>query len=108
MHLGHGADEGAAQGGQVVLAGDVRRHGVDEVADRAHPDAALDRRGGDLGGADRLAKLDHADPAEAIERGVWVRPFRDLVYTMPPYVTGEHDLATLCGALVGAVAEVHG
>ena len=46
--------------------------------------------------------------AAAIERGVWVRPFRDLVYTMPPYVTGEHDLATLCGALVGAVAEVHG
>ena len=46
--------------------------------------------------------------AAAIERGVWVRPFRDLVYTMPPYVTGGRDLATLCGALVGAVAEVHG
>src|SRR6476469_2459762 len=46
--------------------------------------------------------------AAAIERGVWVRPFRDLVYTMPPYVTGEHDLATICSALVGAVAEVHG
>jgi adenosylmethionine-8-amino-7-oxononanoate aminotransferase len=46
--------------------------------------------------------------AAAIERGVWVRPFRDLVYTMPPYVTGEQDLATLCGGLVDAVAEVHG
>jgi adenosylmethionine-8-amino-7-oxononanoate aminotransferase len=44
----------------------------------------------------------------AVAHGVWLRPFRDLVYTMPPYVTGEHDLAALCGALVGAVAEVHG
>ena len=45
--------------------------------------------------------------AAAVERGVWVRPFRDLVYTMPPYVTGGRDLATLCDGLVGAVAEVH-
>ncbi|MEO7421354.1 MAG: aspartate aminotransferase family protein [Ornithinibacter sp.] len=46
--------------------------------------------------------------AAAIERGVWVRPFRDLVYTMPPYVTSESDLATLTSALVGAVKAVHG
>ena len=31
--------------------------------------------------------------AAAIERGVWVRPFRDLVYTMPPYVTSDDDLS---------------
>ena len=46
--------------------------------------------------------------AAAIRRGVWVRPFRDLVYTMPPYVTSDDDLATVTSALVGAVAEVHG
>ena len=46
--------------------------------------------------------------AYAIERGVWVRPFRDLVYTMPPYVTSAEDLATVTAALVGAVAAVHG
>ncbi len=46
--------------------------------------------------------------AAAIRRGVWVRPFRDLVYTMPPYVTSEDDLATVTSALVGAVADVHG
>ena len=46
--------------------------------------------------------------AAAIERGVWVRPFRDLVYTMPPYVTPDSDLATLTSALVGAVKAVHG
>lgn len=46
--------------------------------------------------------------AAAIERGVWVRPFRNLVYTMPPYVTSDEDLTTLTGALVESVAEVHG
>ncbi len=46
--------------------------------------------------------------AAAIERGVWVRPFRDLVYTMPPYVTSPADLAVITSALVDAVIEVHG
>ena len=44
----------------------------------------------------------------ALDRGVWVRPFRNLVYTMPPYVTSDEDLATITAALVGAVEEVHG
>jgi adenosylmethionine-8-amino-7-oxononanoate aminotransferase len=43
----------------------------------------------------------------ALDRGVWVRPFRNLVYTMPPYVTSDDDLATITSALVGAVEEVH-
>jgi adenosylmethionine-8-amino-7-oxononanoate aminotransferase len=42
----------------------------------------------------------------ALDRGVWVRPFRNLVYTMPPYVTSDDDLATITSALVGAVTEV--
>lgn len=44
----------------------------------------------------------------ALERGVWVRPFRDLVYTMPPYVSTDADVDTITRAVVGAVAEVHG
>ncbi|HYN66867.1 MAG TPA: adenosylmethionine--8-amino-7-oxononanoate transaminase [Ornithinibacter sp.] len=46
--------------------------------------------------------------AAALERGVWVRPFRDLVYTMPPYVTSDEDLSLLTAGLVGAVESVHG
>ncbi len=46
--------------------------------------------------------------AAAIERGVWVRPFRDLVYTMPPYVASNDDLSLLTSGLVGAVESVHG
>lgn len=44
--------------------------------------------------------------AAALDRGVWVRPFRNLVYTMPPYVTSDDDLATITAALVGTVEEV--
>ena len=46
--------------------------------------------------------------AAALARGVWVRPFRDLVYTMPPYVTSDADLEVVTAGLVGAVADVHG
>jgi adenosylmethionine-8-amino-7-oxononanoate aminotransferase len=38
----------------------------------------------------------------AVARGVWLRPFRDLVYTMPPYVTSEEDVARIAGAVVAA------
>lgn len=44
----------------------------------------------------------------AVHRGVWVRPFRDLVYTMPPYVCTDDDVRLLADGIVGAVAEVHG
>jgi len=46
--------------------------------------------------------------AAALDRGVWIRPFRNLLYTMPPFVTSDDDLATMTGAMVGALAEVHG
>ena len=38
----------------------------------------------------------------AIEQGVWLRPFRELIYAMPPYVIGDQDLASVCSAMVGA------
>ncbi len=44
----------------------------------------------------------------ALEHGVWLRPFRDLVYTMPPYVTSPAEVASIGAAIVAAVAEVHG
>jgi adenosylmethionine-8-amino-7-oxononanoate aminotransferase len=36
-----------------------------------------------------------------------VRPFRNLVYTMPPYVCAPEDLATITSAIVAAIAQVH-
>ncbi|HEY2282873.1 MAG TPA: adenosylmethionine--8-amino-7-oxononanoate transaminase [Solirubrobacteraceae bacterium] len=46
-----------------------------------------------------------AATAIAVERGVWLRPFRDLIYTMPPYVIGEEDLARVSGAVVAVTSE---
>jgi adenosylmethionine-8-amino-7-oxononanoate aminotransferase len=42
----------------------------------------------------------------ALRRGVWVRPFLDLLYTMPPYVCTDTEVATIAAAMVGAVEEV--
>ncbi len=42
-------------------------------------------------------------PEEFVRRGVWVRPFRNLVYVMPPYVMSAGDLATLTQAIVEVV-----
>lgn len=44
----------------------------------------------------------------ALRRGVWLRPFLDLVYTMPPYVCTEADIASISRAMLGAVEEVVG
>ena len=44
----------------------------------------------------------------ALDHGVWVRPFRNLVYTMPPYVCTAADIAAITGAIVAAVRKVHG
>jgi adenosylmethionine---8-amino-7-oxononanoate aminotransferase len=38
----------------------------------------------------------------AVEAGVWLRPFRDLIYTMPPYVTGDDDVAAICSGVLAA------
>ncbi len=40
--------------------------------------------------------------AAAVEHGVWLRPFRDLVYAMPPYVTSDDDLALVTAAMAAA------
>ncbi len=44
----------------------------------------------------------------ALDAGVWVRPFRNLVYTMPPFTSTADDLATITAGIVGAVKQVHG
>jgi adenosylmethionine-8-amino-7-oxononanoate aminotransferase len=43
--------------------------------------------------------------AAAMAAGVWLRPFRDLIYTMPPYLTSDDDLALICQGVL-AVARV--
>ncbi|WP_327006227.1 adenosylmethionine--8-amino-7-oxononanoate transaminase [Dactylosporangium sp. NBC_01737] len=54
-----------------------------------------------------VVQLDHEVDVAAATRaaaahGVWLRPFRDLVYTMPPYVTSADDLGLISSAVVAA------
>ena len=44
--------------------------------------------------------------AAALRRGVWVRPFVDLVYTMPPYICTDEEIAMIGAAICGAVEEL--
>ncbi|WP_406689842.1 adenosylmethionine--8-amino-7-oxononanoate transaminase [Saccharopolyspora sp. ID03-671] len=58
-------------------------------------------------GAVGVVRLDHpVDVAQATEaalaEGAWLRPFRDLIYTMPPYVCSDEDVATLCAGIAAA------
>ena len=43
-----------------------------------------------------------------VDRGVWIRPFGKLVYLMPPFITGEQELARLTDAIndvIGSMPE---
>jgi adenosylmethionine-8-amino-7-oxononanoate aminotransferase len=58
-------------------------------------------------GAIGVVQVDHevdmvAVTAAAVRAGVWLRPFRDLIYTMPPYVTSDEDLAMICAGVFEA------
>jgi adenosylmethionine-8-amino-7-oxononanoate aminotransferase len=58
-------------------------------------------------GAIGVVQLDHevdlpAATTAAVQAGVWLRPFRDLIYTMPPYITTDADLAQICLAIQAA------
>ena len=59
-------------------------------------------------GAVGVVQLDHpvdvpAATAAALDHGIWLRPFRDLVYTMPPYVVSDDEVAAISAAIGAAV-----
>src|ERR1700716_2986271 len=88
-------------------AADVRRietgltEGLEEARSLA---SAVDVR---VLGAIGVIQLDHpVDLASAThvvtEHGVWLRPFRDLIYAMPPYVSEDADVRSITQAMVAA------
>ncbi len=59
-------------------------------------------------GAVGVVQLDHpvdvvASTDAALAAGVWLRPFRDLIYTMPPYICTGDEIDTICEAMLTAV-----
>ncbi|MFE9257456.1 adenosylmethionine--8-amino-7-oxononanoate transaminase [Streptomyces sp. NPDC006879] len=61
-------------------------------------------------GAIGVVQLDHevdlpAATRAAVREGVWLRPFRDLVYAMPPFVSSDEDVARIGRAMCAAALE---
>lgn len=61
-------------------------------------------------GAVGVIQLDGPAPADrlsaaCIAKGVWLRPFRDILYTTPPLISSEADIAQIATAMVEAVGE---
>ena len=41
-----------------------------------------------------------------VEAGVWIRPFGNIIYTIPPYVIGQKDLTQITSAMVNLSKEL--
>ncbi|MFF4378341.1 adenosylmethionine--8-amino-7-oxononanoate transaminase [Kitasatospora sp. NPDC001547] len=82
--IGAGLAEGLAAAADVPGVLDVRTRGAIGVVQLDHP---VDVR---------------AATEAAAREGVWLRPFRDLIYTMPPYVTEDEDVARIAAAVTAA------
>ncbi len=94
---------------ELLLAQDWRAR-VDEIATglaaglepaRALPGVTDVRVCGAIGVIEcsRQVDLAVATPA-ALDRGVWLRPFRNLVYAMPPYICPPAEIAQITSAMV--------
>jgi len=104
LELLGGADGGAATGGwreRVTMIERGLRAGLQPV--RELPGVTDVRVLGAIGVVQLDREVDVAAVTDTVvRRGVWLRPFRDLIYTMPPYIIDEADLATVTEAIVEA------
>lgn len=60
-------------------------------------------------GAIGVVEMDEPVPMQTatdalIDAGVWLRPFRNLIYTMPPFICSSDDIAAICAAIEAAVS----
>ncbi len=44
--------------------------------------------------------------ASALRHGVWLRPFRNLIYAMPPYICTPDEVAQIAAAMVGVATDL--
>ncbi|MGH3662333.1 MAG: adenosylmethionine--8-amino-7-oxononanoate transaminase [Micromonosporaceae bacterium] len=59
---------------------------------------------GALGVVQLTSPVDVAEATDAaLAAGVWLRPFRDLIYTMPPYVCSDDEVRQITAAIAAAI-----
>ncbi len=76
---------------------------------RQFPGVADVRVLGAIGVVELQAPVDLAEiQGQFVERGVWVRPFGNLVYVMPPYVISDDDLVFLLGQVLDVLDRSNG
>ncbi|RDI65390.1 adenosylmethionine--8-amino-7-oxononanoate transaminase [Nocardia pseudobrasiliensis] len=81
-----GLTAGLAAAQAIPSVAEVRVLGAIGVVELEHP---VDMR-----------KASHA----AVEAGVWLRPFRNLIYTMPPYISTAADVERIAAGVVAAAS----
>ena len=86
-NIGHQLEQGLAPAKSLDQVAEVRVLGAIGVIEMKEPVV--------------MAKIQK----QLVDEGVWIRPFGKLVYTMPPFIMGDEDLATLCSAIVKVLAE---
>jgi adenosylmethionine---8-amino-7-oxononanoate aminotransferase len=84
--IGAGLDAGLAPAADLPGVVDVRTLGAVGVLEMSQP-------------------VDASASEMAVTHGVWLRPFGRLIYTMPPYIVSDEDLAAICTAMLAVAAE---
>jgi adenosylmethionine-8-amino-7-oxononanoate aminotransferase len=91
-------------GGWLENVGRVERGLIDGLDSARELPGVVDVRVlGAIGVVELEGPVDVAAATKAsVELGVWLRPFRNLVYTMPPYITTDDEVARIAAAVVAA------
>jgi adenosylmethionine-8-amino-7-oxononanoate aminotransferase len=60
-----------------------------------------------------IGVIETHDPVElrratsvALDHGVWLRPFRTLIYAMPPFICSGEEVAQICSAMVAVAGDM--
>lgn len=87
---------------RVARTEQLLREGLEPL--RGHPGVADVRVLGAIGVVETVVPLDSpVVTAALVERGVWLRPFGRLLYTMPPFTCTDEEIVRITDAMVAAV-----